>query len=72
VNCIADGLTDENPYLGAFEDADRRAYGAALMSGVEDEAAKGLCCGLMCSGLCGARGIACGDCRNALRKIGQR
>ena len=39
VNCIADGLTDENPYLGAFEDADRRAYGAALMSGVEDEAA---------------------------------
>jgi hypothetical protein len=39
VNCIVDGLTDENPYLGAFEDADRRAYGAALMSGVEDEAA---------------------------------
>ena len=32
-----DGLTDENPYLGAFEEADRRAYAQALMSGVGDE-----------------------------------
>lgn len=32
-----DGLTDENPYLGAFEEADRCAYAAALMSGVGDE-----------------------------------
>jgi hypothetical protein len=38
VNNIEDGLTDENPYLGAFDEADRRAYAAALMSGGEDEA----------------------------------
>ena len=35
---IEDGLTDENPYLGAFDEADRRAYAAALMAGGEDEA----------------------------------
>jgi len=38
VHGIEDGLTDENPYLGAFEEADRRAYAASLMSGVGDEA----------------------------------
>ena len=38
VNGTEDGLTDENPYLGAFEEADRRAYAEALLSGCEDEA----------------------------------
>ena len=38
VNSMEDGLTDENPYLGAFEEADRRAYARSLMSGREDEA----------------------------------
>lgn len=38
VNGDEDGLTDENPYLGAFEDADRSAYAQALMSGEGDEA----------------------------------
>ncbi len=33
VNGDEDGLTDENPYLGAFEEADRPAYAQALMSG---------------------------------------
>lgn len=38
MNCIEDRLTDENPYLGAFDETDRRAYAAALMSEFEDEA----------------------------------
>jgi hypothetical protein len=38
VNGVEDGLTDENPYLGAFEEADRRAYAQALISGESDEA----------------------------------
>ena len=38
VNGVEDGLTDENPYLGAFEEADRHAYAQALISGESDEA----------------------------------
>ena len=32
-----DGVTDENPYLGAFGDPDRIVYGEALMSGVDEK-----------------------------------
>ena len=39
VNGVADGLTNENPYLGAFDEVNRQEYGAALMRGVDDEAA---------------------------------
>ncbi|MFU8781417.1 MAG: transposase, partial [Kiritimatiellia bacterium] len=38
VKGTVDGVTDENPYLGAFEEADRHAYSDALISGHEDEA----------------------------------
>ena len=31
-----DGVTDCNPYLGAFEEADRKVYAEALMSGIDD------------------------------------
>ena len=33
---VADGVTDENPHLGAFSDADREVYAEALMSGVDE------------------------------------
>ena len=38
VDGVEDGLTDETPYLGAFEEADRRADAQALLSGESDEA----------------------------------
>jgi len=37
VNKVADGVTDENPYLGEFGDQDRVLYGEALMSGVDEQ-----------------------------------
>jgi putative transposase len=36
VRATADGLTDQNPYVGAFTEQDRRTYGEMLMS-IEDE-----------------------------------
>lgn len=33
-----DALTNENPYLGIFQETDRKAYATALSSGLEDEA----------------------------------
>ena len=36
VKQIMDGITDENPYMGKFNDSDRVVYGEMLMSG-EDE-----------------------------------
>ena len=36
VKNVADGLTDENPYLGSFTKKDRRTYAEALMSGVDE------------------------------------
>ena len=37
VKKVADGVTDENPYLGGFGDPERMAYGEALMSGVDEK-----------------------------------
>jgi len=37
VRKVVDGVTDENPYLGAFGDPERVAYGEALMSGVDEK-----------------------------------
>jgi putative transposase len=33
---VADGVTDEDPYLGTFEETDRKAYAEALMSGIDE------------------------------------
>jgi putative transposase len=32
----ADAVTDENPYLGALGESERKAYGEALMSGIDE------------------------------------
>ena len=36
VRKVTDGVTDENPYMGALMDADRGEYGKRLMSGEDD------------------------------------
>jgi len=36
VKRTADGLTDQNPYLGPFGERERQAYGDALLAGVDD------------------------------------
>ena len=36
VRQAADGVTDENPYGGRFEEADRKEYAEALMSGIDE------------------------------------
>jgi putative transposase len=38
VNGTKDALTNENPYLGTLQEADRKTYALALASGCEDEA----------------------------------
>ena len=40
VKSFADGVTDLNLYLGGFAETDRRLYGEALMSGVDEEAVR--------------------------------
>jgi putative transposase len=40
VRQLADGVTDQNPYVGEFAARDREAYAAALMSGVDDQVVK--------------------------------
>ena len=35
-----DGVTDENPYLGAFGDENRVTYGQALLSGIDEAVVK--------------------------------
>jgi putative transposase len=37
VRQAVDEITDENPYVGAFTQADRQAYADALMSGVDEQ-----------------------------------
>jgi len=37
VKAKVDGITNENPYLGKFSEQDRRNYGEALMSGVDEQ-----------------------------------
>jgi hypothetical protein len=37
VRQVRDGVTDENPHLGMFGDAERAAYGQALMSGIDEK-----------------------------------
>ena len=37
VKKVMDGVTDENPHMGAFNDPERVQYGEALMSGVDEK-----------------------------------
>lgn len=37
VQQTADGVTDENPHVGAYSPADRQAYGQALMADADEK-----------------------------------
>jgi len=40
VKQVADGVTEQNPYLGPLTEADRQAYGEVLMSGSDEPVIK--------------------------------
>lgn len=40
VKGIEDGMTDQNPYLGVFDEQDRKRYGEELCAGTEDDLVK--------------------------------
>jgi len=40
VKQVADGVTDQNPYFGAFTEADRQAYGEVLMCDSDEQVIK--------------------------------
>lgn len=42
VRAAEDGLTDRNPYVGAFTEQDRRVYGEELMTGADEKVVKEL------------------------------